>query len=110
MYPQEVIDAARQEAEQSGEELAEYVTNAPVLRLGVALYYNAWFELDTERRRARLEPIKRSSVFEYARDYELSELQTDDLWFYVSRMDHEFLGWYQTQLGNANGNVDRPSQ
>ena len=102
MYNPDVIEQARQEAEQSGEELAEYVVNAPVLRFGVALYYNAWFELDTERRRARLEPIKRSSVFEYAKDYELSEVQTDDLWFYVSRMDSEFLKWYSTQLGTPD--------
>lgn len=109
-YPQEVVDAARQEAEQSGEELADYVIDAPVLRLGVALYFNAWFELDGERDRARLKSIPRSATFDYARDYELSEVQTDDLWFYISRMDHEFLSWYSTQLGNASdGNVDRPS-
>jgi hypothetical protein len=106
MYSQDVIDMARQEADNTGEELPSYVTDAPILRLGVALYYNAWFELDSERNRVRLRPITRSSVFEYCRDYDLSDVQTDDMWFYVSRMDNGFLNWYETQIRTpSNGNA-----
>lgn len=32
--------------------------------------------------------------FAYAEDYELDEEQKDDLWFYISRMDREFLEWW----------------
>lgn len=97
-----------QEAENTGEELPRWITDAPILRLGLALYYNAWFELDTERRRARLEPIRRSSVFQYCEDYELSEDQRDDMWFYIGKMDTDFLDWYYTQIkAPDNGNAGR---
>lgn len=108
MHSKEAMDAIRQEADNTGEELPTWITNAPVLRLGVALYYNAWFELDGERDRVKLKSIARSSVFQYCKDYELSETQTDDMWFYISRMDNEFLKWYATQIQvPTNGNVDR---
>jgi hypothetical protein len=110
IYNADTIAQVRAECENTGEELPSYVSDAPVLRFGVALYYNAWFELDLERDRARLQVIKRSSVFEYCRDYDLTELQTDDMWFYISRMDHEFLGWYATQLkASSDGDANRPS-
>lgn len=32
--------------------------------------------------------------FRYADDYELDEEQKEDLWFYISRMDREFLEWW----------------
>lgn len=71
--------------------------NAPMLRLGSALYFNAWFELDTERDRSKFETIKRSSCFEYAYDYEFDQEQTEDLWFYISRMDREFMKWWKSK-------------
>jgi hypothetical protein len=67
--------------------------NAPVLRLGLALYLNAFFDLDTERDRADLQSIPRSKVFQYARDYELDEWQSDDLWYFIQRMDFAALKW-----------------
>lgn len=32
--------------------------------------------------------------FAYAEDYELSEEQRDDLWFFIQKMDTEFLEWW----------------
>lgn len=32
--------------------------------------------------------------FVYADDYELDEEQKDDLWFFISHMDREFLDWW----------------
>lgn len=83
----------RQEAANTGETLDPKIANKPHLHLGLALYYNAWFELDTERNRAEGERIKRSACFEYAYDYEFSEEQREDLWFYVQHMDRAFLNW-----------------
>lgn len=71
------------------------------LFLGLALYLNAWFDLDTERVRADYQKITRSSCFDYARDYGLSEEQTEDLWFYINRMDREFLAWWQKKQPKA---------
>lgn len=64
----------------------------------MALYLNAWFELDYERERAKLDPIKRSSCFSYALDYDLTFEQAEDLWFYIGRMDREFLKYWKTKL------------
>lgn len=72
--------------------------NTPQLFLGLALYLNAWHELDGERDRNTLEPIRRSSVFEYADDYEFDDYQREDLWHYVRAMDREFLKWYKGKL------------
>lgn len=67
--------------------------NGPVLKLGLALYLNAFFDLDNERRRGKYEFIPRSACFQYAVDYELDEWQSDDLWYYVSHMDLALLKW-----------------
>jgi hypothetical protein len=63
------------------------------LQLGLALYLNAWFDLDFERDASEYRPIKRSDCFEYARDYDFDEWQSDDLWFYIARMDRAYLKW-----------------
>lgn len=56
------------------------------------MYLNAWFDLDNER--VRPEPIRRSFVFQYADDYDLDTEQTEDLWYYISRMDIAFREWW----------------
>lgn len=93
-YPPAIVKGAIEEARNTGGDLPPYVLNAPRLRIGLELYLNAWFELDNERRRVKLDPIKRSSVWEYCRDYDLDEVQSEDLYFYVGRMDNEFLNWF----------------
>lgn len=77
----------------------------PQLFLGLALYLNAWHELDGERDRNNLEPIRRSSAFQYARDYDFDEVQCEELWLYVRDMDREFLKFYKGKLPK---NVERP--
>ncbi len=67
----------------------------PVLRPGMALFLNAWFELDGERDRASYQRIKRSEAFTYARDYGFTWDQTLDLWLYVRKMDAEFFEWWK---------------
>jgi hypothetical protein len=87
----------REEASNTSEELPKRMQNAPRLHLGSALYFNAWYDLDLERDRSKLERIKRSSCFEYAYDYDFTEEQTEDLWYYIQRMDREFLKWWQSK-------------
>lgn len=67
--------------------------NSPKLFLGLALYLNAFFDLDFERYASDYEPIKRSDCFAYARDYEFSDCQREDLWYYVARMDKAYLAY-----------------
>lgn len=88
----------REEARRSGEELPKDMQNPVQLFLGLSLYLNAWHELDGERDRSKLEPIRRSSVFEYADDYGFDEYQREDLWYYVREMDREFLKFWKGKL------------
>lgn len=85
----------RAEARRFREPLPKRIENKPELFLGSALYLNAWFELDSERDRGRYQRINRSMCFAYATDYDLSEEQRDDLWFFIQKMDTEFLEWWQ---------------
>lgn len=57
------------------------------------MYLNAWYDLDWERNVSEYEPISRRACFDYAHDYGFDALQTEDLWYYVARMDREYLTW-----------------
>jgi hypothetical protein len=81
--------------------LPKALQNVPALRFGLALYFNAFWELDTERDRLDLQSIKRSSVFQYAVDYEFDDWQSDDLWFYIQHMDLASLKW-QAEANKRN--------
>lgn len=84
----------RAESKQFREPLSPKILNKPELFLGLALYLNAWYDLDTERDRTKYQRINRSMCFQYAIDYDLSEEQKEDLWFYINAMDQEFLSWW----------------
>jgi hypothetical protein len=91
VWPEEVERRTRQECARFGEELPPDLVNPPKLFLGLALYLNAFFDLDFERDLSKFEPIKRSACFDYASDYELNDCQREDLWYYVARMDKTYL-------------------
>lgn len=55
------------------------------------MYLNAFFDLDFERDVNKFVPINRSQCFAYARDYEFNYVQTEDLWYYICRMDKPYL-------------------
>ena len=72
----------------SGNPLPERIANAPELIVGLQLYLNAFFDLDCERSHAMAPTaIPWSSVSDYARAYEFSDEQTEDLHFFIRRMD-----------------------
>ena len=72
----------------AGEKMPEAQTNMPELRLGLELYIEAFFELDSERTHGEtLNPIPSSAIRLYARDYEYNERQAEDLMFFIREMD-----------------------
>jgi hypothetical protein len=73
--------------------LPDRIKNKPNLFFGLALFYNAWFDMDSERDRPKR--ITRGMCFNYAQDYDFDEEQTEDLWYHISRMDIEFLEWWK---------------
>ena len=65
------------------------------------MFLNAWFELDTERKRP--DRITRSMCFGYADDYDLDEEQKEDLWVHIQGMDTEFLEWWKKKQPKPKG-------
>lgn len=92
-FPPEVEKKIREEARRFKEPLPKRMQNKPDLFFGNALFLNAWFDLDSERKRP--EKITRSMCFQYAVDYELDSEQQEDLWFYIQRMEAEFLEFWK---------------
>tara|TARA_B100001146_G_C15803218_1_gene273583 strand:- start:105 stop:527 length:423 start_codon:yes stop_codon:yes gene_type:complete len=97
-YPPDIEKSFREDNKRFGDELPDPIKNKPLLKPGLALYLNAWYELDGERDRTSYQRIKRSDVFEYAHDYDFTFMQTLDLWFYVRKMDNEFFEWYKKKF------------
>lgn len=73
---------------QAGLPLPDEIVNAPRLFEGLEIYFQAFFDLDTERHHGNgLMPIPWSAILRYARYNEFDERQTSDLMFYIARMD-----------------------
>ncbi len=79
---------ARQ-AYRAGQPIPDRIRDAPRLIKGLELYFNAFFDLDSERsHNMGITPIRRRSMWEYATDYELDEEQREDLIYLVREMDN----------------------
>lgn len=73
---------------QAGLPLPAEILNAPRLFEGLEIYFQAFFDLDTERFHGNgLMPIPWSAILRYARFNDFDDRQTRDLMFYISRMD-----------------------
>lgn len=82
---------ARQ-AVQARKALPDNIQNAPELDLGLQLYLQAFFDLDSERLNAfSLVRIPGSAVRTYAREYSFDDEQTALLDYYISEMDAAYL-------------------
>lgn len=97
-----------------GVETPDTLSNAPELRQGLQLYLEAFFDLDSERNHAMgLARIPWSSIRQYAEAFEFDEEQTDELFFFIRRMDTEHLKRLEakSKKGKGNGsNIKRPSR
>lgn len=81
-------DIARQ-AMQARKPLPSNIQNAPELDIGLQLYLQAFFDLDSERSHAyALVRIPSSAIRLYAREFEFDETQTELLDVYIAEMDN----------------------
>lgn len=67
------------------------IAEAPVLRMGLELYYGAFMDLATSRSGFGDGPIPWSVINEYAKVYGFDEEQSEDLHFYLGRMDEAYM-------------------
>jgi hypothetical protein len=65
---------------------------APVLENGLEFYLQAFFDLSSDRSRGFDQgPIPWSSIISYASHYGLDYEETEELLFFVRRLDNEYL-------------------
>jgi hypothetical protein len=73
----------------AGAPMPDRILNAPELKQGLELYFQAFLDLDGERDHSMgVSPIPWSKVKEYAEFYGFDEEQTEDLLFFIRRMDN----------------------
>lgn len=76
----------------SGQPIPDRIANAPELRIGLQLYLDAYFDLDSERSHSMAPTsIPWTSIATYAKAFEFDEEQTEDLFYFIRRMDKEHL-------------------
>jgi hypothetical protein len=89
------------QAMRAGQPMPERIVNAPELQQGLQLYLQAFFDLDCERSHAMAPTaIPWTSVQDYAKAFEFDEEQTEDLHFFIRRMDSEHLKRIATKIKN----------
>lgn len=105
-----------QMALREGRPLPRKIANAPTLDLGLELYYNAFWELDTCRPQGfGPGPIPWTAMNAYALRYDMTDEQTDELFHFVRAMDRAYLehqakrkpvgkkgGSWQRHVGSGN--------
>lgn len=86
------------QALQAGEEIPENILNAPELFLGLQLYYEAFFDLNSERSHGMgLTAIPWSRIKDYAVAYEFDEDQTENLFIYIRAMDNANITYLESK-------------
>lgn len=80
------------QAMRAGQPLPDRIRDAPELRMGLGLYMQAFFDLDSERSHSMAPTaIPWTSMSAYAKAFDFDDEQTDDLIFFVRRMDADHL-------------------
>lgn len=71
-----------------GQPLPDRIANAPELFEGLQLYLQAFFDLDSERSHGMgIMMIPWQSIRHYALAYEFSDDQSEDLMYFIRKMD-----------------------
>jgi hypothetical protein len=79
--------------------LPDKIANAPVLEIGLDLYYTAFLELMTCRSVGfSAGPIPWLAINEYCNAHEIYGEQKDDVIFHVHALDSVYLDWSSKQL------------
>lgn len=75
-----------------GAPLPKRIANAPQLQLGLGLYHEAFWELDSCRPVGwGVGPIPWSAMHDYAQAFEFDDVQMEALFYYVRVMDQVYL-------------------
>lgn len=104
-WPNALERRIRAECARDGTNLPVDLVKPPALHLGLALFFNAWFELNEERGttidakgRAHDDYITRRQCLDYGVFFEFDYVQADDLWYYVSAMDRAYMTYRKSLI------------
>ena len=76
------------QAKRLGQPIPDGIANAPRLNLGLELYLQAFYDLDSERTIGlSLSPIPWSAIHNYCECNLLGEEQTENMHYFIRRMD-----------------------
>lgn len=77
------------QAVRAGQPIPPRIANAPELHVGLELFINAFFDLDSERQAGfSIGPIPWSKVKEYCVAYCFDEDLTEDVFYFVKALDN----------------------
>lgn len=77
------------QAIRAGQPIPTRIANAPELHVGLELFLNAFFDLDTERQAGfSIGPIPWSKIKEYAVAYGFDNDLTEELFYFVKALDN----------------------
>ena len=74
-----------------GGKTPERVRAKPKLASGLTFFFDAFYDLDTERSLADLHPIPWSKIVLYAEYHGLKKEEADDLLYFIREVDNAFL-------------------
>lgn len=91
------------QAMRAGQPLPDRIANAPELIDGLQIYLSAFFELDSDRTHV-FSPtsIPWSSIHNYAAAFEFDEEQTQDLFYFIKKMDSMHLTRVAAKMKSNN--------
>lgn len=74
------------------EPIPDNILNAPILQVGLHLYFQAFLDLDSERTHSNgVTPIPWTSIAEYAQVWDFDDCQRNDLFYLVKKMDEAII-------------------
>ena len=109
-YGANAEEIARQH-ELNGLPVPSHLTNAPELLPGLELYLMAFFDLDTERNHGMgIVAIPWSSIAKYSEFYEFDQEQTDNLFYFIRRLDDANMQHIQRLRETESRNAKRSAK
>ena len=89
--------------------LPDTIANAPELGPGLDFFYTAFLDLTSERKMGfSAGPVGWLSIHEYAKAYEVTGEQREDLFYHVQKLDEAYLKWSNDR--NSKGKSSSPSK
>ena len=94
-----------EQAFRQGMPMPSKIKNAPVLAMGLELFFNAWFELTSARSFGMgMGPIPWNIIQGYADRFELDDFQTEALHYHMGNMDMTYFKIQETK-NKGGGNA-----